>query len=444
MRTTLLVAYLAFASALSAQIVINEDDMPAVNDTLRYRTTLATGVDVDFTGAGVTWNMSTLVPQLEGADTMVSVGSTPLLYQLYFNNPFLYPQNRANFAVKGTDFSLMAFSLSDVYDYFRADANGFFNVGFGANLNGLPTSVRRQPIDRIYAFPLEFGDSDVSTSAFNVSVPTFLYFGQDQVRTTVVDGWGTLILPADTFEVLRVKSTLQRTDTIFVNQLGTGFRIPEPETIEYKWLAAGMGKPVLEVIAIGGVPVNAEFYYEPEDVITSVATASHTDLRVYPNPALGEVFVPIASAGRLGGRCELPGGEPGLAQHVERLPVPPGVAGGLRNSSRLGGVLDGSCPVVFRPGPLRDQQVLDGVAADQLCGIGGRRHAPFQGGHPEPSGEELDHLWRGAAPPALEVGDVAAGVLVAAEVRLREPLTPPGFAQQRAELHRVGCAHTTS
>lgn len=299
MRTTLLVAYLAFASALSAQIVISEDDMPAVNDTLRYRTTLATGVDVDFTGAGVTWNMSTLAPQLEGADTMVSVGSTPLLYQLYFNNPFLYPQNRANFAVKGVDFSLMAFSLSDVYDYFRADANGFFNVGFGANLNGLPTSVRRQPIDRIYAFPLEFGDTDVSNSSFNVSVPTFLYFGQDQVRTTVVDGWGTLILPADTFEVLRVKSTLQRTDTIFVNQVGTGFRIPEPETIEYKWLAAGMGKPVLEVIAIGGVPVTAEFYYEPEDVITSVATAARTDLRVYPNPALGEVFVSIASAGRL-------------------------------------------------------------------------------------------------------------------------------------------------
>lgn len=299
MRTALLVATLAFVSSGSAQVIIGEDDMPAVNDTLRYRTTLATGVDVDFTGEGVTWNMSTLAPQLEGADTMVSVGSTPLLYQLYFNNPFLYPQNRANFAVKGMDFSLMAFTLSDVYDYFRADANGFFNVGFGANLNGLPTSVRRQPIDRIYAFPLEYGDTDVSNSSFNVSVPTLLYFGQDQVRTTVVDGWGTLILPADTFEVLRVKSTLQRTDTVYVNQLGTGFRIPEPETIEYKWLAPGMGKPVLEVIAIGGVPATAEFYYEPDEVITAVAAAQRTDLRVYPNPARAEVFVPVATTGRL-------------------------------------------------------------------------------------------------------------------------------------------------
>jgi len=291
MRHTLLALSITFAASLPAQITIGEDDMPAVNDTLRYRSTLATGVDVDFTGAGVTWDMSTLLPQLEGADTTVSVGSTPFLYQFYFNNPFLYPQNRADYGVKGVDFNVQAFSLSAVYDYFRADDVGFFNVGFGANVNGLPTSVRRSPIDRIYAFPLEFGDTDVSTSAFDVSVPTVLYFGQDQVRTTEVDGWGTLILPADTFEVLRVKSTLQRTDTIFVEQFGIGFRLPEPETIEYKWLAAGMGKPVLEVTSIAGVAATAEFYYDPEDVITAVNTAARAELQVYPNPANAEIFV---------------------------------------------------------------------------------------------------------------------------------------------------------
>ncbi len=291
MRHTLLAVSISFAASLPAQITIGEDDMPAVNDTLRYRSTVAAGVDVDFTGAGVTWDMSALLPQLEGADTTVSVSSTPFLYQFYFNNPFLYPQNRADYGVKGVDFNVQAFSLSDVYDYFRADDAGFFNVGFGANVNGLPTSVRRSPIDRIYPFPLEFGDSDVSTSAFNVSVPTVLYFGQDQVRTTEVDGWGTLILPADTFEVLRVKSTLQRTDTIFVEQFGIGFRLPEPETIEYKWLAAGMGKPVLEITAIAGVAATAEFYYDPEDVITAVDAATTAGMRVHPNPANTEIFV---------------------------------------------------------------------------------------------------------------------------------------------------------
>ncbi|MBX2972177.1 MAG: T9SS type A sorting domain-containing protein [Flavobacteriales bacterium] len=299
MRQALLPLAFALSTGLSAQITIGAADMPGANDTLRYRTTLATGVDVAFTGAGVTWDMSALQPQMEAADTTVSVSATPLLYQLFFNNAFLYPQNRADYGVKGTDFSLMAFSMSDVYDYYRADANGFFNVGFGANVNGLPTSVRRQPIDRIYAFPLEYGDTDASSSSFNVSVPTLLYFGQDQVRTTEVDGWGTLILPADTFEVLRVKSTLQRTDTIYVNQFNTGFRIPEPETIEYKWIAQGMGKPVLEVTTLAGVPTTAEFYYDPQDIITSTAPAHRIELRAYPNPARQEVFVPIGAQGRI-------------------------------------------------------------------------------------------------------------------------------------------------
>ena len=293
MRLSLLTPALFLTSGLFAQISIGEADMPNANDTLRYRTTLATGVDVAFTGAGVTWDMRTLQPLLEQADTTVSVSATPLLYQLFFNNPFLYPQNRADYGVKGTDFSLMAFSMTDVYDYHRADVNGFFNVGFGANVNGLPTSVRRQPTDRIFAFPLEFGATDVSNSAFNVSIPAVLYFGQDQVRTTEVDGWGTLILPADTFEVLRVRSVLQRTDTIYVNQLSMGFRMPEPETIEYKWIAQGMGKPVLEVTTIAGVPTAAEFYYDPEDIITSVAGTEAPSFRVFPNPAAQELVVPV-------------------------------------------------------------------------------------------------------------------------------------------------------
>lgn len=299
MRRTLLILSLGLAMGLHAQIIIGEDDMPDARDTLRYRTTLAAGVDVHYIGAGVTWDMSMLQAIQEAADTIVPVSATPFLYQLYFNNPILYPQNRADYGVKGSDLALQQLTLSDLYDYHRADANGFFNVGFGANVNGLPTSVRRQPTDRIYAFPLEYGDADVSTSAFNLVVPTLLYFGQDQVRTTEVDGWGTLILPADTFEVLRVKSVLQRTDTIYVDQLGIGLRLPEPETIEYRWVAAGMGKPVLEVVTVGGVPTTAEFYHSPEGISTAVA-ASHVDVpKVFPNPASNELFVSASGVARL-------------------------------------------------------------------------------------------------------------------------------------------------
>jgi hypothetical protein len=157
-------------------------------------------------------------------------------------------------------------------------------------------------VDVIHRFPMTFGDEDSSYSTFNVAVPTLLYFGQDQMRHNYVDGWGTLYLPADTFQVLRVRSVLQRTDTVFIEQFGFGFRIPEPETVEYKWLAPGMGEPVLQVITTGGIPISARFFYEPEEVTTSVDPVGGTnELLLYPNPATNEAFLQVAEGqtGRL-------------------------------------------------------------------------------------------------------------------------------------------------
>jgi hypothetical protein len=293
MRTPILFASLAFSTALAAQITIGPDDMPNAGDTLRFMRANAANIAVGVTGADMVWDYGDLVAQSEGADTAVGVGSTPFLYQLFFNNPFLFPQSRADYGMVGAEFDFQVLTLTDLYDYYRADQNGFFNVGFGANVNGLPTSVRREPADRIHSFPLEFGDTDVSNSSFTVNVPTLFSFSQDQVRNNVVDGWGTLYLPADTFQVLRVKSTLQRSDSIYIEQFSFGFRLPEPETIEYKWIAAGMGKPVLEVTTTAGIPVSAEFFYEPDPITTGSATLQRYAPIVYPNPAADELFVPI-------------------------------------------------------------------------------------------------------------------------------------------------------
>ncbi|MEZ4739779.1 MAG: hypothetical protein R2818_10625 [Flavobacteriales bacterium] len=264
MRTSVLFTAFLFLSSVHAQITIGEADMPSAGDTMRFRSFDAASILLDQTGADHVWDYGDLTPMAEVADTAVSVGSTPFLYQFFFNNAFIYPQYVADYAMKGPSLGFQQLSLQDVYDYYRVDADGFRNVGFGATVNGLPTSVRRNPIDRILSFPMNYGDSDVSPSSFNVSVPTLLYFGQDQVRTNTVDGWGTLVLPAHTFEVLRVRSVLQRTDTIFIQQFGFGFRLPEPETVEYKWYAQGMDAPVMQVITTAGIVVSARFFHDPD------------------------------------------------------------------------------------------------------------------------------------------------------------------------------------
>ncbi|MFT3885763.1 MAG: hypothetical protein QM724_10125 [Flavobacteriales bacterium] len=278
---------------LSAQIVLGPADMPSAGDTLRYRNGTILDFDGGDTGPGHLWDFRALAIQAEGADTAVSVGSTPLLYQLFFNNPLLYPRTRASYALRGPSFSFQSYlTVQNVYDYYKVDNTGFRNVGFGANINGLPASVQRDPVDWIHRFPLEFGNEDSSFSTYSINVPTMFTFGQQQMRRNTVDGWGTLYLPADTFEVLRVTSRLQRTDTIHVDQFGFGFTLPEPETVEYKWLAVGKGAPVLEVTTVAGLPIRTRFYYEPEDISTGMAAvAARNGPEAWPNPANEILYV---------------------------------------------------------------------------------------------------------------------------------------------------------
>lgn len=284
-RFPLLMAAMVMGLGASAQITIANADMPLAGDTLHYWNT-TTMQDVADTGPDHVWDFSTLVAGLEGADTMVTVGSTPIAYQLFFNNALLYPDHKASFAKRGQSLGFQNFSLSNLFDYYKNDGTGFRNVGFGASVNGLPTSVRRNPVDWIYHFPLQYGDEDSSASHFQVSVPLLGFFGQDQMRHNEVDGWGTLILPTDTFEVLRVKTRLNRRDTVYIEQFSTGFAIEEPETFEYKWLAQGMGLPVLQVTTVAGVNTLVRFWYDPEDITTGLGQdAALSTVRAWPNPA---------------------------------------------------------------------------------------------------------------------------------------------------------------
>lgn len=283
-----------FASALSAQITIGPADMPAAGDTVRYVTTDASAIDPASTEAGFLWDFGALVPDLEGADTCVSVGSTPILYQFYFNNPFIYPEYDADYAVQGQGFDFQGqLTVTDVYDYFKSDATGFRNVGFGANVNGVPASVRRIPVDWIHRFPMDYGDMDTSYSEFSLAIPTLGSFTEQQTRYNEVDGWGTLYLPADTFEVLRVKSTLQRADSVFIEQFGTGFAFDVPETIEYKWIAQGMDMPVLLIVTTAGQVTTARMYYDVDDITTGVATVATIGTGAYPNPADDGVSIAV-------------------------------------------------------------------------------------------------------------------------------------------------------
>lgn len=299
MRSTIAPIVLLLTTSLTAQITIGPADMPSAGDTVHYRTTSANGLDATGTEAGYIWDFSMLTPDAEGADTCVTVASTPLLYQLFFNNGISYPQHQASYAQRGRSFGFQALTVNNVYDYFKKDGNGFRNVGFGANVNGLPASVRRTPVDFIHRFPMNFGDMDTCDSEFTLTVPTVLSFTQWQTRYNEVDGWGTLYLPTDTFEVLRVKSTLVRRDSAYVDQFGLGFAFSEPQTIEYKWIAQEMDAPVLLITVVSGQPTTARFHYPPSATGIAPEQAGDASFAAYPNPAREQVSFSIPAGGGL-------------------------------------------------------------------------------------------------------------------------------------------------
>lgn len=303
MKLLNLLFVLIFASALvNAQtpITITSADMPVVNDTIRYNTTNnIQGLDPSLTGVNYTWDYSTLTATSERVDTFFSVTSTPFAYQYYFNNSILYPTYKANYALRGPDLVMpptlpIPISITDVFNFKKNSSSKYENVGFGAKISGFPSSTRNIPIDIEYEFPLNYIDSNFSSSNFLVTIPSLAAYGQAMDRETTVEGWGKLITPLDTFEVLKVKSVLTKIDTLYLDTLGLGSNFPRPQEIEYKWLAKGMSTPVLKIITTAGVVSSIE-YQNRVKIVGIEENELIQGFNAYPNPTTKNITLTFSS-----------------------------------------------------------------------------------------------------------------------------------------------------
>ncbi len=294
MKTILLpcLLFLLVGNAAFSQITITQSDMPQPGDTIRLSTTTdTTGLPAPaYTGAGVTRNYSTLFPKSQTIDTFLSVTSTPLAYQFFFNDIILYPAYVSTVAQAGpTPPALGPITIKNVINYYKDESSNYESVGYGANINAIPTSVKDDAIDVIYNFPMNYGNADSCNSSNHIGIASFAYYGQQQKRVNHVDGWGTLITPFGTFSALRVKTLIYATDSIYIDTLHFGFSAPQPEQIQYKWLANGQALPLLQIneTVIANRPVYTNTVYRDKihaAGITSIQSLVNT-IALYPNPA---------------------------------------------------------------------------------------------------------------------------------------------------------------
>ncbi len=288
-KFSILILFFAVVSNSLAQITIQEANMPQANMIYQLSNAANNGNDQTIGGENITWDYSDLVEIVAANDTTIGIDNAEGIFQLVFNNPVLFPDYVSDYFTSGQGFDLGALTVDEVSNFFAVTPNYFEQTGFGAVLNGTAAPVIYNPKDIIYELPMNFGDSTFNFAYFEADIPTLGFWSEEIFRSNEVEGWGTLILPSGTFDVLKVKTTINRTDSIFVSFLGFGSTFDQPETIEYKWLSSTEMTEVLTITEVLGQVTNVT-YFNDSEVISSLEFIEEEEIIFYPNPANDEIF----------------------------------------------------------------------------------------------------------------------------------------------------------
>jgi hypothetical protein len=289
MRTLFFSFSIFYVLTAGAQVSITSTDLPNANDALVTRSAqlLDPQMDLEYTGPNQTWNFGFDVLQpLTAVNTIdcVPISSTPFLYQFLFNNPFS-PNYDSDFAFGTDNIAVGLFTFEDVYAYFQNNDTRYAATGVGATINSIPVPAQYNPVDVVYRLPIEYGNQDTSYSELNLDLDTLGAYYLEQTRVNAVTGWGTLNIYDQTFPVLKVRTEIAATDSIFIGFIGLGQAFERPLAVEYKWLCPAFNVPVLQINAnvVAGQPVVTSV--ATADIYVGVEELQNQRLMVYPNPS---------------------------------------------------------------------------------------------------------------------------------------------------------------
>lgn len=277
------------------QITINNNDMPVPNDTFRISTTINIhSLDPAVAGANASWDFSILTSNTQTIDTFFSVLSSyiPVTYNLAYNN-FLDPIHKATVATRNfnTSSPFPQVQISETFNFFKSSSSGYVQVGQGAKINGLPTTMKYDVPETFFTFPMQLGNIDSSTSKYGNTIPSLGYYGQTIHRINTVDAYGSLTTPYGTFDVMRVKSLIYKQDTMYIDTiLQYGTTINRPLETQYIWLGDNQGEPLLQISKI-----NNQFTIRYKDSIFSTSITPefifHKSLFAFPVPAKDNIRI---------------------------------------------------------------------------------------------------------------------------------------------------------
>ena len=290
-------AALAFALSAQAQITVNESDLPQGGTSHTFQNLpMEVLVDFESSGPGWVWDFSELAPTDSTLTEVFDIDEASFTTALVFNSPWDADHQADHFyaflALPDLGDMGLPVDIEEISGYYQIANGNYTQVGLSLTLSGFELPIPFEDVDEVHPVPLTADATLESTAAYAVDVPENLHYSVDQTRESVVDGYGTLLLPDGTsHEVLRLRSTVLSDDSVYVTALGQGTAF-QRETVTYSWLSDG-GMPWMEVSTTLGVPTTIRYQGSAPPVASVIAAANGATL--YPNP------VQCGATVRLGG-----------------------------------------------------------------------------------------------------------------------------------------------
>jgi len=245
---------------LNSQQIYQSQDYGTAGTQYLYSRHLVgfTDNEILLSGADVEWNISALeanvlnLSEIVPRDVAIDLFTFTTLCSLGGINPLvclnIFQSTQQAWLQTDTQ-TLIQFDITDLQRFQRKNAQYLFETFFGFTVdigNPLSAVVVYQSPDTVLHFPMEYEDAHTSRITWMIDLAAT---GQDiqyvshQSRSSVVDGWGTLITPYDTlYDVLRVRAEIARNDTLTTDTLNIPVNVTQ---VEYTWYDTSYGLPVM-------------------------------------------------------------------------------------------------------------------------------------------------------------------------------------------------------
>jgi hypothetical protein len=273
-------------------ISLNNSNMPAANDTLRFTNVQLNSIgNYTQTGANFNWDFTNVISTTEGVRSFKSSLQTPYAF-------FFLGLNEYGEKIYDT-LPVAQVPITKYYNFYKKQNSpqAFIADGVGLTFNNIPLPSYYTNKDELYLFPMTFPQHDSTTFRF-ASISTSLIpigYSKTGYRVTHVDGWGTISTPNGTASCLRLITTQFSQDTMKLGPLPIGF--PNVQR-SYQWMTTSSKIPYFEVtgslLGTAFTPSVVRYRGFKQEVVntTGISTADLPgEMIIFPNPACDKLLI---------------------------------------------------------------------------------------------------------------------------------------------------------